>query len=146
MPAQAIVTDFDQPIEGDVLLESIDGQTPAVQTTLKNAENVYKSFLYLRKMYSNFPAKSTITSMATIDYSSYTGVPVTEKTTEVLINNFSGSNGGIKINGGEYILQPGERTVFPIVAPDNTTSPPIIGDSMELNGNLSYVMKNIQEY
>jgi len=51
--AKAINTPFDQPIEEDVLLEQLDGQPPAVQTTLKNAENVYKSFLYLRKMYAS---------------------------------------------------------------------------------------------
>ncbi len=144
--AQAIVTDFDQAIENDVLLEQLDGQTPAVQTTLKNAENVYKSFLYLRKMYSSFPAKETITAMATITNATYTVIVVPEESNTILVNNHSGSLSGIKINSDEYILQAGEKQSFPLVAPDTSSIPVIAGDLLELNGTVSYIMQNIQEY
>ena len=144
--AQAIVTEFDQAVEIDVALEQIDGAAPAVQTTLKNAENVYKSFLYLRKMYSNFPAKDTIISMATVSYGSYTIVSIPEKSNKIIVNNYSASSAGIKINGGEYILQPGEKESFPLVAPDPTAVPSVAGDILEINGIISYVIKNLQEY
>ncbi len=126
--AQAINTTFDSPIEEDVLLEQLDGQPPAVQTTLKNAENVYKSFLYLRKMYSNFPGKETILSMNTVSLASYTPLTISERATHILVNNYSANTAGIKINGGEYILQPGEKMTFPIIAPDTTVNPAITGD------------------
>lgn len=144
--AQAISTGFDQPLENDVILEQLDGKAPAVQTTLKNAENVYKSFLYLRKMYSSFPARSNILDMKTINNTDYAPLTIPEKATEILLNNFSANNAGIKINSGEYTLQPGEKIVLPLVAPDSTVAPAISGDTVELNGNISYIIKNIQEY
>ena len=144
--AQAIVTEFDQAVEIDVALEQIDGAAPAVQTTLKNAENVYKSFLYLRKMYSNFPAKTTITGMDNVVYATYTVVTVLDDSNIIVVNNHSDLSAGIKINGGEYILQPGEKESFPLVAPDATVVPTVSGDILELNGTVSYIMKNIQEY
>lgn len=144
--AKAISTSFDQTLEEDVILEQLDGQAPAVQTTLKNAENVYKSFLYLRKMYSNFPAKETIVSMETINYATYTAVTVPEGCNYLILNNFSASSAGIKINNNEYVLQPGEKESFPVVCPDTTSLPQVPGDSIELNGNISYIFKNIQDY
>ena len=144
--AKAINTSFDKTVEEDVILEQLDGQAPAVQTTLKNAENVYKSFLYLRKMYSQFPARSKITGMSTVSNSGYTPLIVPESTTEIVLNNYSGVTAGVKINSGEYILQAGENLVLPIVAPDTTIVPTVAGDVVELDGSLSYIMKNVQEY
>lgn len=144
--AQAINTSFDKTVEEDVILEQLDGQAPAVQTTLKNAENVYKSFLYLRKMYSQFPAKESILGMATVSNVDYVQVLVPEGTNYVLINNYSGSSAGIKLDGNEYILQPGEKESFPVVSPDLSTVPVVTGNILELKGSISYVLKNIQEY
>lgn len=144
--AQAINTSFDQTVEQDVILEQLDGQAPAVQTTLKNAENVYKSFLYLRKMYSRFPAKSKVLVMNSINNASYEEVLIPESATEIMLNNHSDSNSGIKINGGEYIIRAGENITLPLIAPDSTIVPSVPGDILELNGILSYVIKNVQEY
>ena len=142
--AQAIETPFDKPLEEDVLLEPVDSAN--VIDTLKNAENVYKSFLYLRKMYSEFPAKKNIRSMATVSYADYTVVTVPEKSNYLLINNYSTSTAGIKINGGEYILQAGEKQEFPVIAPDTTVVPAVTGDTVEIRGDVSYIFQNIQEY
>ncbi len=144
--AKAISTDFDQTVEEDVLLELVEGQTPAVQTTLQNAENVYKSFLYLRKMYSKFPAKQTILGMSTIDEVAYVSVIVPTDANHILINNFSAALAGIKINGNEYVVQIGEKTELPLVAPDLISVPVVAGDNLELKGNISYVISNLQEY
>lgn len=143
---QAINTNFDQDIEQDVVLEQLDGKAPAVQVTLKNAENVYKSFLYLRKMYSTFPSRETIMDMDTVALSSYTQVVIPEKSNYIVVNNYSTATSGIKINSKEYILQPGEKETFPIISADSSVSPAIQSDVLELNGSLSYVIKNIQEY
>jgi len=144
--ARAINTSFDQQIDQDVILEPIDGNPPPVQTTLKNAENVYKSFLYLRKMYSEYPARRTILDMGTVDFSGYTQVPVPNGANKIIVNNFSQENAGIKINGKEYIFQAGEKEGFPIVASDTSASPAVQGDSVEINGQVSYVIENNQEY
>jgi len=144
--AQAINTSFDQQIDQDVILEPIDGNPPPVQTTLKNAENVYKSFLYLRKMYSMYPAKRTILDMGTVNFSAYNTISIPSGANKIIVNNFSQNNAGIKINGKEYIMQPGEKAEFPLVAPDTSVSPAVAGDTLELNGQVSYIIENSQEY
>ena len=144
--AQAINTAFDQTVDQDVILEQLDGQPPAVQTTLKNAENVYKSFLYLRKMYSQFSAKEVLLDMHTETYAAYTAIVIPEKSNYVIVNSYSGAAAGIKINSKEYILQAGEKERFPIISPDSTSTPVVVGDVIELNGAVSYIIKNIQEY
>lgn len=144
--AKVIETQFDQDVALDVALEQIDGKPPAVQTTLKNAENVYKSFLYLRKMYSKFPTKQTILAMSTVDYASLTPVNIPEYANYILVNNFSGSTAEVSINGNVYTMQPSEKEQFPITAPDTTSSPAIDGDTLEIKGTVSYIIKNIQDF
>ena len=144
--AKAINTSFDKAIEEDVALEQLDGQPPAVQTTLKNAENVYKSFLYLRKMYSHFPAKNTILSMATVSNAALEVITILPGANYIVVNNYSGATASIDINGGEYILQAGEKESFPIVSPDASAIPVVAGDTVSLKGAVSYIVKNTQEY
>ena len=144
--AQAIETNFDQALEQDFLLEQLDGQAPAVATTLKNAENVYKSFLYLKKMYSKYPAKDTIKLMDTVSYPTDTLVIIPEEGNWITVNNYSGANAAITINGGKYILQPGEKESFPLISPDTTAVPTVSGDALLLSGDVSFVIKNKQEY
>jgi hypothetical protein len=97
-------------------------------------------------MYSEFPARVNIRSMATINNADYSAVAVPEKSNYILINNFSTSTAGIKINGGEYVLQAGEKQDFPVIAPDTSVVPAITGDTVEIKGNVSYIFKNVQEY
>ena len=144
--AKAISTEFDQNITEDVLLEQIEGQAPAVQTTLQNAENVYKSFLYLRKMYSGFPAKESIVGMATIDEAAYVTKIIPAFGNTIVVNNVGASTAGIKLNGNEYVIRIGENVTFPIVAPDTSSAPVIVGDTLELQGNSSYIIKNVQGF
>jgi len=144
--ALAITTSFDDSVENDVILEQIDGQTPPVETTLKNAENVYKSFLYLRKMYSMYPSRETILSMSTVSLGDYSSVDVPEGANYIIVNNYSQDNAGIKINGGEYIILAETKETFPVIAPDPSSSPIVEGDTIELKGTVSYIFKNIQEY
>ena len=144
--AQAINTTFDNPIEEDVLLEQLEGQPPAIQTTLKNAENVYKSFLYMRKMYSQFPLRENIIDMSTVSNADYVQIQAPEMSNYIVVNNYSTSNAGIKINGNEYILQPGEKEKFSLISPDTTVAPIVTGDTLELKGSVSYIIKNIQEF
>jgi len=145
MPAQAISTNFDKPIEEDVLLESIDGNPPLVKTTLQNAENVYKSFLYLRKMYSMFPAKRTVLGMGTIIDAVYVPVAIPDGSNFVTLNNFGGTTSGVKLNGNEYIMSAGEKIELPVVSADSTATPAVVADTLELRDNVSYILENRQE-
>lgn len=144
--AQAINTSFDSVLEEDVLLEQIEGAAPAVTTTLKNAENVYKSFLYLRKMYSTFNARETILIMDTVSLAADTVIDIPEDGNSITVNNYSGATAKITINGGSYVLQPGEKESFPLIAPDPTSVPAKTGDSVLLSGDISFIIKNTQEF
>ncbi len=143
---QAIETAFDQDIAQDLALEQIDGAAPAVETTLKNAENVYKSFLYLRKMYSKFPAKEIINGLGTIDNATLLQVTLPDGTNYVTINNFSASAASFDINGGVYTMQPGENITFPVSPPDSVATPAVAGDTLLVQGNVSYLLKTVQDY
>ena len=141
MPA-AIKTAFDNPIEQDVQLEQIDNKPPAVETTLKNAENVYKSFLYLRKMYSMFPKKETIAKADTKNYANYTTIDKPLYANKILLTNLDSDVVYIKINGGEFGILVGQTIELPIVPKDDEEN----GDSIELKGKISYIFKIVQEF
>ncbi len=143
---QAIETAFDQDIAQDLILEQIDGAPPAVQTTLKNAENVYKSFLYLRRMYSKFPAKEIVKGLGTVDNATLLPVTLLDGTNYITINNFSASTATLDINGGAYTMQPGENITLPLSPPDSTVTPVIVGDTVSIQGNVSYILKIVQDY
>jgi len=142
--ARVINTQFDNPLEEDIALESVDSQN--VVDTLKNAENVYKSFLYLRKMYSYFPAKETIRSMGNVSSTDFVQISIPENCNYATIENFGTATASVKINGMEYIMNPGSKSRFPIVAPDPNAVPAVAGDLLELKGDVSYMIADIQEY
>lgn len=62
-----IKTEFDNPLEEDVVFEETD-QTSDVEDILKNSENLMKAFLYMRKMFS-----SSVTNPTEFDYVSSDG-------------------------------------------------------------------------
>jgi hypothetical protein len=97
-------------------------------------------------MYSEFPARKTILNMQTVSYSDYTVVEIPQNANIIIVNNYSSLTSGIKINSGEYILQPGEKQEFPIVSPDTSVVPAVAGDALEIKGDVSFIMENIQEY
>jgi len=141
--AEVIKTQFDGTIEQDVQLEYIDGKPPAVETTLANAENVYKSFLYLRKMYSMFPQVEQTAGAFTGTYSDYTAVSVPKYANRITIKNYSeDSLAYIKINGSEYTIMPGERETIPITATTDETT----GDAIEVKGSVSARFTIVQEF
>jgi len=141
--AKVINTSFDDTVEESVALEQIDGKEPPVQTTLKNAENVYKSFLYLKKMYSMFPQKQQIVKSATVNYSDFTEVRKPLNANFMLINSIDGSdNVSIKINGGEFSINPRQTIEFPVVPATEEDD----GDLIEMKGKISFTFKISQEY
>ncbi len=54
-----IETDFDSPLENDIVFEETD-ETQGFEDILKNSENMYKAVLYLRRMFSNASSPSIV--------------------------------------------------------------------------------------
>lgn len=139
--AKAINTKFDQIVEEDVLLEQIDGKEPAVATTLKNAENVFKSYLYLKKMYSGSLSSEKILAMGSLEVTEYEAVTIPEEANSIIIHNTSSSIvTEIEVNGGKFILGTGKDIKLPIVSANPTMVPPILADALRLKGTLSYII------
>ena len=135
-----INTEFDQVLEEDVLLEQIDGKEPAVATTLKNSENIYKSFMYIKKMYSGSLSSAKVLSMGNVDNSEFAEITIPDKAVDMRISNTSASESSVKVNDGEYKLQPGEIIEIPIIHPNTSVVPAVAGDLVELKGKVSYIL------
>ena len=145
--AEVIGTQFDQDIAAAVALEQFDGKPPAIQKTLQNAENVYKAFLYLKKMYSMFPAKETILYMGTVANADFAAVAIPEHSNYIQVNSLSdASDVSIKINGMEYRLNSKQKESFPVVAPEPAATTPVAGDTVLVKGSASILISNKKEY
>ena len=139
MPRE-INTRFDDPVSDDVALEQIDGKEPAVATTLKNAENVYKSFLYIKKLYTGSLSSAKVLDMGNIANSEYSTITIPDGAQNLRVSNTSATDAFIKINSKEYKMQPSEIIELPIVAPNDTIVPAVGGDLLELKGEMSYIL------
>jgi len=141
MPEPKIIkTRFDQEVNLDVALEMVDGKEPAVATTLKNAENIYKSYLYIRKMYTGSLSSAKVLGVGNVSNSEYETITIPEDALNLRISNTSNSASSFKINDGEYIMQPGETIELPVVAPSTDVAAENEGDKVELKGTISYIL------
>ena len=126
-----IGTEFDHPLEQDVNLEETE-DTPGYSAALKNAENIMKSFLYLKKLMGGAdPFVNKITKVQTIDTSvASTQYTLAAGTGKILFKNLSSSdNASLFINSGEFILFPYESIELPLSGTD----------VVETNGHFSVI-------
>jgi len=141
--AKVISTRFDDTVEESVSLEQIDNKPPPVQTTLKNAENVYKSFLYLRDMYSMFPQKEQVLTVDTINSDDYVSVDKPIYANFIILNSIDPDNiSYVKFNGKEFAINPLQIIELPIIPKTDSDD----GDALEIKGKISYILKLSQEY
>ena len=141
MPEPKVIkTRFDSAVEEDVSLELIDGKEPGVATTLKNAENIFKSFLYIKKMYTGSLSSAKVLGVGNVSNTEYEVLTVPEDVQNIRISNTASSASSFKFNGGEYVMQPGEVVELPIIAPVSDAMPEVAGDAIELKGDISYVL------
>ena len=112
-----ITTEFDDILENDIILEETD-QVLNYADTLKNSENIIKSFLYLKKITDGVnPSVNAVLKMDTIDASEEKTVYLTNTEAGLILikNTDALFNGSIFFNGGEFVLFPFESIEFPIV-------------------------------
>jgi len=137
-----IKTPLDNALEEDVALEMINNQPPAVATTLKNAENVYKSFLYLRKMYSLYPTTNQILKQGVVNNDDYVEIDKPEDANYIFVSNLSDDLSYFKLNGDEFAIAPNKDFMFPVKPKTDEDD----GDKVELKGKVSYYLKISQEF
>ncbi len=108
-----IVTDFDNPLEEDIVFEETE-ELLSLENTLKHSENIMKSFLYLRKMFGSSPIMNKIIKVSTVEATSEQTIVPDAETNVVMIKNLSDQLFSLKLNGGELVLLPYETFDFPL--------------------------------
>jgi hypothetical protein len=139
----AIKTPFDGTIDEDVQLEQVNGAAD-IETILANSENVYKAFLYLRKMYSIFPQRVQTLGAFTGSSSDYTVLNIPKNVNRIIVKNLStDSNLMLRFNNSdEYAILPQEKEEIAIIA----TTDDVKGTKVEYNGNISVRFVVNQEF
>ena len=106
-------TDFDGLLEEDVIFEET-AQTMEYADILKNSENMFKSFLYLKKLFNSTPLLTKIIKIETVDYPEETEYSLSPDTNTLMVKNVDNVNGSLFVDGGELILLPFESFEFPL--------------------------------
>jgi len=142
--ARVINTPFDGTIDEDVQLEQVQGSAINPEQILGNAENVYKSFLYLRDMYSMYPQKKQTIGALTDSVSDYTTLNIPTNVNRLIVKNYkTDANLYLKFNGdGEYIIFPSQTEEISIIATTDSTT----GTKVEYKGNISVRFVIEQEF
>ena len=136
-----IVTQFDKTVAEDVVLEQIDGQEPGVATTLKNAENIYKSFAYLKRLYSGSISTRRVLSGGTVAVGATQALVVTEEADAVeLVNLSTTENMIVTINTEEMTFPPAFRITIPIRSSSASAIVNFTPDEVSVFGNVTYMM------
>ena len=126
-----IRTEFDNPLEQDIAFEETEAM-PSYKDLLKNSENLMKSFLYLKKIFSISPFESSIVKVETVLFSARTQYQIEETVNYIAVKNVKDEKSSIFINDGELVLLPFESFEFPV---DSTMI-------IEFIGNLSIIQSN----
>lgn len=112
-----IETEFDGLLEDDIVFEETE-EVLKYKDLLKNAENMYKSILYLKKlMSSGNPFINNIIKMNSVSNSEKTTYSIDVKTGLIVLKNTSELDSAeIFLDGGKFLLFPFESIEFPITS------------------------------
>jgi len=128
--ADVIKTPFDDPISEDVTLEQTENETMPYDQLLANAENILKSFLYLKDLYSSAPVFNKIVKIQKFEGANDTPVEIDTEANLVTIKNLSDSVSEVKYNDNEpLVLFQYEQVDIPIFS----------GDTIQLNGDFNVI-------
>jgi len=142
---KVINTPFDGPIDEDVQLEQVKNSAINPEQILGNAENVYKSFLFLRDMFSTYPKKRQTVGSFTNSVSSLTSLNIPKDVNKLIVKNYDATNNlFLKFNNeGDYIIFPKQTEEIDIIPVSNLTNK---GTTVEYNGSISVRFVIEQEF
>lgn len=137
-----IVTRFDKVVDQDVILEQIDGKEPAVATTLKNAENIFKSYAYLKKLYSGSISTRRVISCGTTGVGETLSLSIVEDVDEVELVNLSASDVmTVTINAETMTFPPLFSITLPVRSPSGSALVDFVPDTVTISGNVTYMAR-----
>ena len=124
-----VKTNFDNPLEEDVALEQTKN-TKTVEETLKDAENIFKGFLYLKDMFSSAPIFNKVIKINYFDGVQNEIVPIEKDTNFIVFKNNKKEETEIYYNSNDkLILYPYEQFDLPIEK----------GDTIKVTGTLNVI-------
>jgi len=124
-----IETDFDKPLEEDVVFEETDTANDT-KTLLKNSENLLKSFLYLKEMFSSSPTFNKIIKIDYFDGVSDEEINVSPEANLIVFKNGKDDSSNIYYNDNDkLVLHPYEQMDFPYSE----------GDCFKVGGTLNVI-------
>ena len=113
-----VKTKFDAPLEEDVVLEKTEN-TQNITDLLKNAENIFKGFLYLKDMYSSAPTFNKIVKIEYLDGVSDKEIELDSDANFIVFKNGKKDNAEIYYNKNEkLVIYPYEQFDIPLFKDD----------------------------
>ena len=113
-----VKTKFDAPLEEDVILEQTEN-TQNITDLLKNAENIFKGFLYLKDMYSSAPTFNKIVKIEYLDGVSDKEIELDPDANFIVFKNGKKDDSEIYYNNNDkLVLYPYEQFDLPLFKDD----------------------------
>ena len=113
-----VKTKFDAPLEEDVILEQTEN-TQNITDLLKNAENIFKGFLYLKDMYSSAPTFNKIVKIEYLDGVSNKEIELNPDANFIVFKNGKKDDSEIYYNNNDkLVLYPYEQFDLPLFKDD----------------------------
>jgi len=113
-----IDTKFDNILENDIALEHSKG-VETIKDTLKNSENILKSFMYLKEMFSSAPVFNAIVKIDYIDNGDKQEIDISDEANLLTFKNNKDNNSEIYYNDNDkLVLYPYEQIDIPVFKDD----------------------------
>ena len=127
---EVIQTPFDDTIDEAVQLEQPDEEILDYESLLVNAENIYKSFLYLKRVFSSAPIFNKIIKIQKFKGVDKLEVEIEKEANLVTFKNIGESNAYVTYNDNdELVLFQYESADFPYNE----------GDTFKISGDLNVI-------
>jgi len=124
-----IKTRFDNPLEEDVAFEQTKNQQ-GISDLLKNTENIYKAFLYMKEMFSSAPVFNKIVNITYIDNATDEDISIDEKANLLTFKNNNKDISEIYYNDNDKLV---------LYAYEQIDIPVFSGDTIKVTGTMNVI-------
>jgi len=124
-----IKTRFDSPLEEDVTFEQTENQQE-ISDLLKNTENIYKAFLYMKEMFSSAPVFNKIVNITYVDDVTDEDISINEEANLLTFKNNNKDTSEIYYNDNDKLV---------LYAYEQIDIPVFSGDTIKITGTMNII-------
>jgi len=124
-----IKTRFDSPLEEDVTFEQTENQQE-ISDLLKNTENIYKAFLYMKEMFSSAPVFNKIVNITYVDDVTDEDISINEEANLLTFKNNNKDTSEIYYNNNDKLV---------LYAYEQIDIPVFSGDTIKITGTMNII-------